>query len=192
MRPVRVLYLQSWLQTACTHWLLFFAGHVFFCLSQTLASTSYWKPLKRCWPSSARFLSFAANVSMSLRSPTRMPFLYALEAYAGPMPRFVVPIFLPASSSSLNPSISCMDLRMLVESFCPHAILRQRPIPPATAMHRGSSLSSCCAQHGSHSACTPRNQLACRHQLCLLASCLQRSAVTAAHGQPALWRSKSR
>ena len=36
-----------------------------------------------------------------------MPFLYAFEAYAGPMPRFVVPIFFPASSSSLSPSISC-------------------------------------------------------------------------------------
>jgi hypothetical protein len=73
-------------------------------------STSYWKPSKRFWPSSARTLSLAAKLSRFLRSPTRSPFLVAFDAYAGPMPRFVVPICFPASSASLSPSISCGNI----------------------------------------------------------------------------------
>ena len=69
-------------------------------------STSYWKPSKRFWPSSASTRSFFANASRSRSSPTRMPLRVALLAYAGPMPRLVVPILPPASSASRSPSIS--------------------------------------------------------------------------------------
>mmetsp|Transcript_3781 Transcript_3781/g.13442 ORF Transcript_3781/g.13442 Transcript_3781/m.13442 type:complete len:283 (+) Transcript_3781:2685-3533(+) len=70
------------------------------------ASTSYSNPSNRFPASAANAFNFSANVSMFLMSPTRIPFLVAFDAYAGPIPLFVVPIMFPLNSASRNPSTS--------------------------------------------------------------------------------------
>ena len=70
------------------------------------ASTSYSKPSNRAAASAASVRKAFANLSASRISPKRTPLRVALEAYAGPMPRFVVPILFPLNSASRKPSIS--------------------------------------------------------------------------------------
>ena len=51
----------------------------------------------------------STKMSSLYRSHTRMPERYALVAYAGPMPRLVVPILPPPRASSRSPS-TCVPI----------------------------------------------------------------------------------
>mmetsp|Transcript_4632 Transcript_4632/g.15414 ORF Transcript_4632/g.15414 Transcript_4632/m.15414 type:complete len:218 (-) Transcript_4632:368-1021(-) len=82
------------------------------------ASTSYSKLGKRAAASFASALRPSANLIGFRMSPTRTPLRVAFEAYAGPIPRLVVPILFPESSSSRKPSTSlCRSNNMCARSL---------------------------------------------------------------------------